>query len=59
MKQDKGHIELMEDLTDLLEEAKDFHFHDFKNTDYATPKIVLVDRLQGMIEGVKTGKYDN
>ncbi len=45
-------------LEQLVEDAKDFHFHDFKSQ-VETPKIYLVQRLQAIIDNVKEGKFDN
>lgn len=56
---DKGHIKLVFALENLLKEAKDFHFHDFKNTTYATPKVMLVKRLEEIREKVIQGDFDN
>lgn len=56
---DQGHKRLIDDLTFLLEEAKDFQFHDFKNETYAAPKSVLIDKLRVLIGYVMGGKYDN
>jgi len=33
MADDKGHINLIIDLGNLLEEAREYQFHDFKNRD--------------------------
>lgn len=59
MRNDKGSIALMEDLTALLYEAFHYEFHDFKNSKHATPKMELVKRLEEMVSNVKNGKYDN
>lgn len=56
---DTGHEALITDLEVLLQEAKDFAFHDFKNEKYATPKVALVDRLNDLATQAKDGKYDN
>ena len=56
---DKGHELLVSDLEALLKEAQSFAFHDFKNTDYATPKVVLVTKLHDLAEKVQNGEYDN
>jgi len=56
---DKGHEKLVADLEKMLAEAKAFQFHDFKNTDYKAPKIVLADRFRIMRRDTINGKYDN
>ena len=56
---DKGTDALMTDLTELLDEAFHYEFHDFKNKKYATPKVELYKRLMALAENVKNGKYDN
>ena len=56
---DKGHEELMRDITILYNEAKTFEFHDFKNDAYATPKVLLRSLFLMMAEKVVEGKYDN
>lgn len=56
---DKRHIKLVKDLENLLEEAKAFEFHDFKNDKYAAPKMELVGFLLAMVDKVKEGGYDN
>lgn len=59
MENDKGHEELIRDIEYLLDEAKAFTFHDFKNEVYAFPKKTLVERLEMIKENVISGKYDN
>ena len=56
---DKGHTLLLSDLQTLLDEARAYQFHDFKNTHYPTPKIALFRRLRGIAEKVQAGDYDN
>ena len=56
---DKGHNSLLIDLNELLQEALDFEFHDFKNNKYAFPKRELVKLLQELRDNVISGKYDN
>lgn len=56
---DVGHNELMADVTDLLEEAVNFSYHDFVSEKHATPKMALVTKLQSMIKACQEGKYDN
>ena len=56
---DKGHEKLVEDLKALLVEAEQFAFHDFKNEQFATPKIVLVQRFDTLRQRVLDGTYDN
>ncbi len=54
----KGHVRLIADLRELLKEAEDYQFDDFKNTIYATPKVELFKKLAARCEKVKQGKYD-
>jgi len=56
---DKGHIELVKDLKNLLREAEDYQFHDYRSNKYATPKIELSKKLLSIRQDVVTGKYDN
>lgn len=54
-----GHERLIKDLEELLQEAKQYEFHDFKNTHYATPKVMLRAKLHGLASNVMIGTYDN
>lgn len=56
---DKGHIKLIYALQLLLSRAEDFQFHDFKNTDYAAPKMALVEALGALLKRVTDGDFDN
>lgn len=53
------HLDLLEDLQELISEARKFQFHDFKNTKYAAPKAVLAMILQDLRENVINWRYDN
>ena len=55
----KGHEKLMQDLTELLYEAYNYEFHDFKNKKYAVPKMELKSKLVILAQNVVDGKYDN
>lgn len=55
---DGGHIALMADVLSLMVDTLTSNFHDFYAED-ATPKILLVSRLEEIITNVKNGKYDN
>lgn len=57
--EDNGHLHLLADLNEILEEAQKFEFHDFKNTKEATPKMYLVKRLGDLAQKAKDGDYDN
>ena len=57
--EDKGHVALVQDVTDLRNEVMTFQFHDFKNEHYPAPKIELRNRLIAMADAVVDGKYDN
>lgn len=54
-----GHGKLISDIESLLQEVKEFQFHDFKNTKYPAPKIELKNRLEKCIQSVINGRYDN
>lgn len=54
-----GHDKLMQDLAELLQEAHEFEFDDFRNKKYSSPKIVLFNKLNELASNVKNGKYDN
>ena len=56
---DQGHEKLIGGIEALLEDARNYHFHDFKNTIHAAPKMELVKRLRAMVENVPQGIYDN
>ncbi len=56
---DKGHYELIKDLKALLAMAENYEFHDFKNENYATPKVQLGNFLHELRQNVINGKYDN
>lgn len=56
---DKGHNNLIIDLKELLAEAEDYQFHDFKNSNHATPKIALMGRLEALKDNLQEGRYDN
>ncbi len=53
-----GHDFLLEDLNNLLREAENFEFDDFKYKKYATPKVELYRKLLLIANNVKKGKYD-
>lgn len=59
--QDKnnGYNNLMQDLAELLEEAKNYEFDDFRNKKYAVPKIELRNKLLTLAQNVVDGRYDN
>ncbi len=54
-----GYNNLMQDLVELLQEAKNFEFDDFKNKKYATPKVELRTQLLQLGQNVIDGRYDN
>lgn len=56
---DQGHDDLISDLKEILRQAEAFEFHDFKNTNYAMPKMALNSRLGDLQDFMKQGKYDN
>lgn len=58
-KENQGHDNLITDLEDLLEEAKNYEFHDFQNGKFAAPKMALREKLLGLAEQVVKGRYDN
>ena len=53
------HDLLLKDLRALLAEAEAFEFHDFKNSKYAAPKMMLVEKLTIIADAVKAGRYDD
>ncbi len=53
-----GKENLINDLTELLVEAKEDQFDDFKNTKYAAPKMMLAEKFLKLRENVINGKYD-
>lgn len=53
-----GNDILIEELEALLAEARDFQFDDFKNTKYATPKMVLRARFLSLADDVVKGRFD-
>jgi hypothetical protein len=56
---DGGHIALFEDISELLEEVKEYQFHDFGNSRYPAPKMALVEKLEEIRNNVIQGLYDN
>lgn len=56
---DIEHYKLVTELSKLFEEAKSYQFHDFKNTDYPAPKMVLAEKLRVFRKKVIEGCYDN
>lgn len=54
-----GYNNLMQDLAELLEEAKNYEFDDFRNSKYAAPKIELRNKLITLSQNVVDGRYDN
>jgi len=59
--QDKngGYNNLMQDLSELLQEAKNYQFDDFRNDKYAAPKVELRNQLLKLAQNVVEGRYDN
>jgi hypothetical protein len=43
----------------VLEKAKRYQYHDFKNEKYEAPKMKLVEHLQKILTATKEDKYDN
>ena len=56
--QDSGTKVLIEDLEKILQNAKEFEYHDFKNRKYDAPKITLVMHLNDIATNTMNGKYD-
>ncbi len=54
-----GHEQLLSDLKGLLDLARAFEFHDFKNRKFAKPKHELARRLERLADKVHAGAYDN
>jgi hypothetical protein len=59
MAADKGHDSLIRDIENLLTNAKEFQYHDFRNDVYPMPKMALIQRLEWLVKNTKNGKYDN
>lgn len=57
-KEDKGHLNLISDLEELLAEVENYEYHDFK-TERATPKMDLVARMDALKDNCIEGRYDN
>ncbi len=49
---------LVEDLENLLKEAKNGEFGDFTNYKYPAPKSALAEKLNELRNNVINGKYD-
>lgn len=58
MELEPGQMNLIDDLEDLLKEAKAGEFGDFTNEKYETPKIELKNKLTIMAQKVLDGEYD-
>lgn len=56
---DEGHLNLINDLSELLQEAMAGEFHDFANKKYPAPKMALNEKLHIIRMGVVNGRYDN
>lgn len=54
-----GHNKLMTDLADVVKDAHEYQYHDYKNKKYPAPKVALRNRLLQLAENVVNGKYDN
>lgn len=54
----EGEQKLVEDLEELLTEAKNGEFGDFTNNKYPAPKMALADKLHELRNNVINGKYD-
>jgi len=54
-----GYKNLMNDLIEVVKEAKDFEFDDFRNEKYAMPKVELRNKLLKLAQNVVNGRYDN
>jgi hypothetical protein len=59
MQYDEGHDNLISDLQGILSEAKNFEFHDFKNSKHPAPKMALAELLDKIRGKVINGDYDN
>lgn len=57
--EDPHHLALVMDLLRLLQDAVDYKFHDFHKNSYATPKLMLNDRLFEINNKMINGEYDN
>ncbi len=57
--QDVGHDALIYDLQELVREADQYAFHDYKNSKYPFPKATLIAKMETILQRVKGGYYDN
>lgn len=55
----QGHINLIEDLENILLEAKNGEFGDFTNNKYPAPKMALAQKLHELRQQVINGRYDD
>ena len=53
-----GQKVLVEDLEELLREAKAGEFGDFTNEKYPAPKVALAEKLHRLRDNAMKGKYD-
>ena len=58
MELEKGQQVLVQNLEELIEEAKAGEFGDFSNEKYTTPKIELRNKLLALAQAVVEGRYD-
>lgn len=56
---DKGHSALVEDVKSFYQDVCSLQFHDLLNTDYAAPKMALMEKLEMIKSNLMEGKYDN
>lgn len=43
----------------LQQDARNYQFHDYKNTKYPMPKVALIATLERIISRAKNGYYNN
>lgn len=55
---EKGQQILIDDLEEILGEAKAGEFGDFTSDKYDAPKMALMASLEKMMNNVMNGKYD-
>lgn len=56
---DKGHARLIQDLEELLQEVKKYHYHDSKSPIFVEPKKFLHYKLMMLASNTLDGMYNN
>lgn len=56
---EQSHEMLLDALAKVFMRARNYEYHDFKNTSEAMPKMALIRDLEVIIKDTKEGKFDN